>query len=86
MFSSCELYTSNVFVFTLKDTEESDWSFSQENTPEASKHCCPVCLSLKSWLVLAFTHSEEGFLVFLILSGSWNDSLNLMIHCEEREL
>lgn len=53
MCCSCEACTPNVFVFTLKDTEESGWSCSQKNTPEASKHRRLLCLSLERHLVPA---------------------------------
>lgn len=61
--------------FALEDTEESGWTFNQENTLETSKHCHLLCASLKSKFVPAFTHSEEVF------RGS-GESVDLMIHRE----
>lgn len=46
-----------MFLFSAPKDTKSGWSSRQKNTPEASKHRRPVCLSLKSRPVLAFTHT-----------------------------
>ncbi|TNN80721.1 hypothetical protein EYF80_008955 [Liparis tanakae] len=52
------------------DSEESGWNSGQKNTPEASKHRRPLCLTLKSQLLLAYTHSYRLF-SFVICMGNF---------------